>query len=170
MSVMSAHGLRPARALAVVFAALISIESHAQQDPQEAKAQVWLNPGSLSYHFDRDKDLSGKNFGVGAELVLTEDHVLAAGTFNNSDRKQSHYGAYLWRPLHWEFPDVKVHAGVALGGFDGYPNYRSGGWFPAALPLLAIEGDRIGANLFFVPTIPDRTSGAISIQFKIRVW
>ena len=168
---MNARRVRGARSLVAASAALlIAIECCAQHAAEETGAQVWLNPGSFSYHFDRDKDLRGKNTGVGAELMLAEDHVLAAGSFINSDRKRSHYGAYMWRPLHWEFTDVKVHAGVAVGGFDGYPNYRDGDWFPAALPVLSVDGERVGVNLFFVPTIANRTNGAISAQFKIRVW
>ena len=167
---MTAREYFPVNGFAMAFAALLAIECHAQEAPGDGSVQVWLNPGSFSYHFNRDKDLHGKNFGAGAEVVLAEDHVLAAGTFNNSNGRQSHYGAYLWRPLHWEFTYVKVHAGVAVGGFDGYPNYHDGGWFPAALPVLAIEGERWGANLFVVPTIANRTNGAISVQFKVRVW
>jgi hypothetical protein len=164
-----------ARMLAPACAALIAADGLAQQASDQPASdqrsvQLWLNPGSFSYHFDRDKDLSGKNFGVGAEMVLSEDHVLAAGTFNNSNRKQSHYGAYYWRPLHWQPAGINVHAGVAVGAFDGYPNYRNGGWFPAALPMLTLEWERLGANIFFVPTIKDRTDGALSIQFKLRVW
>jgi Antimicrobial peptide resistance and lipid A acylation protein PagP len=159
-----------ARLLAPVCAALIAADGLAQEELDQRSVQLWLNPGSFSYHFDRDKDLRGKNTGVGAELVLAEDHVLAAGTFINSDRKRSHYGAYVWRPLHWQFTDVKVHVGAAIGGFDGYPNYHQGGWFPAALPMIAIEGERIGVNVFFVPTIANRTNGAISFQFKLRAW
>lgn len=164
-----------ARMLAPACAALIAADGLAQQASDQPASdqrsvQLWLNPGSFSYHFDRDKDLSGKNFGVGAEMVLSEDHVLAAGTFNNSNRKQSHYGAYYWRPLHWQPAGINVHAGVAVGAFDGYPNYRNGGWFPAALPMLTLEWEHLGANIFFVPTIKDRTDGALSIQFKLRVW
>ena len=158
------------RVLGPACAALIAANGRAQEALHERSVQVWLNPGALSYHFDRDKDLRGMNTGVGAELMLAEDHVLAAGTFINSGRKRSHYGAYVWRPLHWQSADVKAHVGVAVGGFDGYPNYHRGGWFPAALPMFAIEGDRIGVNVFFVPTIANRTNGAISFQFKLRVW
>ena len=63
-----------------------------------------------------------------------------------------------------------MHAGIAIGGFDGYPRYRNGGWFPAALPMLAVEGERAGVNLYFVPTIANRLNGALAIQFKLRVW
>jgi hypothetical protein len=132
--------------------------------------QVWLNPGIYSYHFDRSKDFRENNIGVGAEVLLADDHALMAGTFINSDRARSRYGAYQWRPLHWQIAGVKVSAGVAAGAFDGYPRYHNGGWFAVALPLLAVEGERIGAYLFVIPTIPDRLSGAVVIQVKLRVW
>ena len=132
--------------------------------------QVWVNPGTFSYHFDRSKDLREDNTGVGAELALADNHVLAAGSFTNSNRRRSHYGAYYWRPLHWQPAGIKVHAGIAVGAFDGYPNYRNGAWFPAALPMLAFEGERVGANIFFVPTIKNRLDGAIAVQFRLRVW
>ena len=158
------------RVLVPACVALIAIDGHAQQATGERSAQLWLNPGSYSHHFDRDKDLRADNTGLGAELTLTEDHALTAGSFINSDRRRSHYGAYFWRPLHWQPAGIKVHAGVAVGAFDGYPRYRDGGWFPAALPVLAIEGERAGVNLFFVPTIANRLNGALSVQVKIRVW
>ena len=142
----------------------------AQDAQNRFSPQVWLNPGTFSFHFDRDKDLREDNTGIGAELVLAEDHAFSAGSFINSNRRRSRYGAYFWRPLHWQPAGVKVHAGVAVGGFDGYPNYRSGDWFPAALPMLAVEGDRFGVNLFIVPTIKNRLDGAVAIQFKFRVW
>jgi hypothetical protein len=159
-----------ARILAPACAALIAADGLAQEESDRRPVQLWLNPGSFSYHFDRDKDLRGKNFGAGAELVFAEDHALAAGTFNNSNGKQSHYGAYYWRPLHWQPAGINVHAGVAVGAFDGYPNYHNGGWFPAALPVLSLEGGIVGANIFFVPTIKNRTDGAIAVQIKLRVW
>jgi len=151
-------------------AAWLGSSVQAEDTPDKALRQVWLNPGTYSYHFDRHKDLREANTGLGAELTLASDHVLAAGSFANSNRRQSHYGAYYWRPLHWQPAGIKVHAGIALGAFDGYPNYRNGAWFPAALPMLALEGERLGANIFFVPTIKNRLDGAIAVQFRLRVW
>ncbi|MGH9578497.1 MAG: hypothetical protein ACRD3R_13745, partial [Terriglobales bacterium] len=117
------------RALVPACFALIAFDSRAQQSIDDRGARLWFNPGSFSYHFDRDKDLRENNTGLGAELTLTEDHVVAAGSFINSDRKRSRYGAYYWRPLHWRPAGVRVHAGIAVGAFDGYPFYRNGGWF-----------------------------------------
>lgn len=160
----------PIRALVLACAALAATDGRAQQTVEGAPIQLWLNPGTFSYHFDRHKDLREDNTGLGAELTLADDHALSAGSFINSDRRRSRYGAYLWRPLHWQPAGVKVHAGIAIGGFDGYPRYRNGGWFPAALPMLAVEGERAGVNLYFVPTIANRLNGALAIQFKLRVW
>ena len=90
------------------------------QDSQKVFApQVWLNPGTFSIHFDRDKDLREDNTGFGAEVALASDHVLAAGSFINSNRRRSRFGAYYWRPLHWQPAGIKVHAGIAAGAFDG---------------------------------------------------
>lgn len=136
----------------------------------EPPPQVWLNAGFLSWHFERDQNLRGDNWGVGVEAVLTPDHAVTAGNFINSDGDRSRYGAYLWRPLHWRLYEIDVSAGVALAAFDGYQNVNSGGWFLAPLPLLAVEGRRLGANFTIVPTIKDKVHGAIVVQIKLRVW
>ena len=86
------------------------------------------------------------------------------------DLWRTRYGAYQWRPLHWRVAGLDVGAGVALGAFDGYPNYRHGGWFVAPLPVLAIEGTRFGVNLSVIPTIRNRLDGALAVQVKLRVW
>lgn len=144
--------------------------AHAQTEPVQWSPQVWLNAGTYSYHFDRSKDFRENNVGFGAEVWFAEDHALMAGTFINSDRMRSHYGAYQWRPLHWRPAGIKIGAGITVVAFDGYPRHHNGGWFPAALPVLSVEYKRVGANIFLVPTIRDRLDGAISIQLKLRVW
>lgn len=136
----------------------------------EFTPQVWLNPGIYSYHFNRDLDLREDNVGVGAEVLVAPDHALMAGTFMNSNRARSRYGAYQWRPLHWQPSGINVHAGILVGAFDGYPRMRNGGWFVGAMPLLSVEGKRIGVNFTVVPTIKDRLDGAAAIQIKLRVW
>lgn len=158
------------RLLLLLGAAGCGAVAHAADAPAAYAPQVWLNPGFFSYHFDRSKNFREDNIGFGAEAFFAEDHGLMAGTFINSDYARSYYGAYQWRPLHWQVAGVKVSAGIIAGAFDGYPRYHNGGWFAAAMPLLAVEGERFGANLVVVPTISDRVSGAIAIQFKLRVW
>ena len=136
----------------------------------EFSPQVWLNAGLFSYHFDRSLDLREDNVGFGAEVLVASDHALMAGTFINSNRARTHYGAYQWRPLHWQPAGINVNAGIVVGAFDGYPNMRNGGWFIGAMPLLSVEGKRFGVNFTIVPTIKNRIDGAVAVQIKLRVW
>jgi hypothetical protein len=136
----------------------------------ESSPEVWLSPGFYSRHFVRNHNFREDNTGLGAEFVFAPDHAAMAGTFINSDRARSRYLAYEWRPLHWRLADVDVSAGVAAGVVDGYPRMRNGGPFPAAMPVLAIEGAWFGANFTVIPAIGDRLHGAFVIQVKLRVW
>lgn len=156
----------------IFFICSVSFAATAQAGPapEESWPQVWLNPGIYSQHFDSSKGLRNDNIGFGAELMPANDHVLMAGSFINSNRARTHYGAYEWRPLHWQLAGLNIGAGIAVGAFDGYPNYRQGGWFVAPLPLLSIEGKTFGANIALIPTIANRFDGAIAIQVKMRVW
>lgn len=171
---MAAHltGRRAARWRAILLLCLAPLggTALAEASPADFPVQVWINPGIYAIHFDRSKNLRDDNIGLGAEVLLARDHGLMAGTFINSNRERSRYGAYLWRPLHWQLAGLDVSAGIAAGAFDGYPNYRNGGWFAAAMPLLAVEGKRFGVNFGIVPTIANRLDGAIAIQVKIRAW
>lgn len=152
------------------FTAAVNADAKADDAPTGAPISVWLSPGIYSRHFDRSKNFREDNVGPGIEVSLAQDHMLMAGSFINSIRARTHYAAYQWRPLHWQIAGAKVSAGVAAGVFDGYPHYHNGGVFAAALPLLAVEGDRLGVNLSIVPTIRDRLAGAFAIQFELRAW
>ena len=127
-----------------------------------AHAGLWINPGFYSYHLERDKGFNNVNTGLGFEASLNDEYSVTGGFFENSDRQTSRYvGVYA---MPFKFGNVK--AGAALGAFDGYPKMRNGGWFPAAIPTVAIEGQRLGLNISFVPTIGDRLHGAITFQAK----
>lgn len=154
----------------LLFAALLPIGAHADPAPDEFPPQVWISPGIYSQHFDSSKHLRNNNTGLSAEVAFARDHALIGGSYINSNRARTHYGAYEWRPLHWRVAGLDVGAGVALGAFDGYPNYRNGGWFVAPLPLLSIEGRYVGVNLSVIPAIRNRLDGALAVQIKLRVW
>lgn len=153
-----------------MLAVLCGLPCGAPAAEPEFQTQVWLNPGFYSYHFDRDKNLRENNTGLGVEVLLAPDHGLMAGTFMNSRDERSYYAGYQWRPLHWRPAHVLVSAGVAVAAIDGYPTYKDGGWFLSLLPVLSIEGRRLGINLSIIPTIKDRIDGAIAVQVKLRVW
>lgn len=154
-----------------LFAAFLMAASvHAEESPTNADYQVWLNPGIYSLHFDSSKGLRNSNLGFGAEVKVAEDHRLMAGTFINSNSHRSRYAGYQWLPLHWQLKGVQIGAGVVAGAFDGYPNYRNGGWFVAPVPVLSIEGSTFGVNLTLIPTVANRFDGALALQFKVKVW
>jgi hypothetical protein len=157
------------RALLFVFP-FLSFAATAQSSESGFTPQVWVNPGVYSYHFDRDKDFRSDNVGFGVEIAVKPEHRALAGSFINSDRMRTRYVAYQWMPLAWKPGGVDVSAGLIAGAFDGYPRYRGGGWFVAAMPVLSIEGERVGVNLSVLPNIPDRISGAVAVQVKLRVW
>jgi hypothetical protein len=131
--------------------------------------QVWLNPGFLSYHADREADFRENNIGFGAEAVFAPDHGLLAGNFINSQNFRSHYAMYEWRPLHWQRHGVNISGGLIAGVIDGYPDYHDGGWYSGVLPMLFFEGKRFGVNFTIVPgrTLDSRL---VAIQLKFRVW
>jgi len=158
------------RTLFVICPGLFAATAQAGATAGESLPQVWLNPGIYSQHFDSGKGLRNNNIGFGAEVLLANDHVLMVGSFLNSNRARTRFGAYQWRPLHWQFSGFNVGAGIAVGAFDGYPNYRHGGGFVAPLPLLSIEGKTFGANIGVIPTVANRFDGAIAVQIKMRVW
>ena len=156
--------------LPVVIAVLAVMAQMPRAKADDGGLEVWLNPGFHSFHFDRDKNFRENNLGLGAEVLFRPRHAVAAGSFINSDRARSHYLAYEWRPLEWQPAGMRLTTNVVVGAFDGYPHYRNGGWFPAALPMLALEGQRFGLNLLIIPTIANRLDGAIALQLKLRVW
>ena len=153
--------------LMLLAAGFLSLAS-AGATAQEQATQVWVNAGLLSYHFDRGKNYNETNLGLGGEALLAPDHALMAGFYRNSEREQSRYLGYQWRPLHWQPGGVKVSAGIAVSAIDGYPTMNDKAWFLAPMPIVAIEGERFGANLIFVPNV--KHGSAVAVQFKLRVW
>jgi hypothetical protein len=130
-----------------------------------ALADVWVNPGFYSHHFDTSKNLNNNNHGFGVEATITNTYSLTAGVFENSDRATSHYlGAYVM-----PFNVGSVKAGAAVGAFNGYPKMRDGGWFPAVVPTMAIEGRRLGLNISYTPKIGDKVNSALSFQVKFNI-
>lgn len=128
--------------------------------------EVWLNAGFYSYHFDRDKGLNDSNPGLGAEYRFSTVASATVGRFYNSDRQYSNYLGVYYQP----FRIGPVRLGAVVGGFDGYPNMRDGGWFPALIPTASIEYKSVGLNVAVVPKYKDRLYGALSFQLKLKVF
>lgn len=127
--------------------------------------ELWLNPGFQSWHYERGNDFNNNNYGFGAEYRFSTVASVTAGRFYNSDRAWSNYAGIYYQP--WAIGPVRL--GLVVGGFDGYPLMRDGGWFAAAIPMASYELGPVGLNVAFIPKYKDRLHGAISFQFKLNV-
>ncbi|MDB5932985.1 MAG: hypothetical protein JWQ01_329 [Massilia sp.] len=128
-------------------------------------SEFWLTSGFETFHFDREKGLSGRNNGLGAEYRLRGDIALTIGHFRNSDREPSTYVGAIWQP----YALGPVRLGVVGAAFNGYPRMRQGGWFPALIPVATVEYKYVGVNLGFVPSYKDRLYGGLSVQLKFKL-
>jgi hypothetical protein len=153
------------RRIALAFAGIVALTPAAADD---TRTQVWLNPGMLSKHFKRDQDYRETNYGFGAEVFLTPEHGLIAGSLINSNHERSRYAGYHWRPLQLEERGVTFSAGLAFALIDGYSNTNDGHAFPIVLPTLSAEYGRLGAHLILLPH--PKNSSAIGLQLRLRVW
>jgi hypothetical protein len=130
------------------------------------KSEFWLDSGFATYHFNRDKDLNGGNRGLGAEYRFSGTLAATAGRFVNSDRMYSNYAGVIWQP----YALGPVRLGAAIAAFDGYPHMRDGGWFPAVIPTVTFEYQRVGVNVGIIPSYKDRLYGGISVQLKLKLF
>ncbi|MGW8392477.1 hypothetical protein [Pseudoduganella sp. HUAS MS19] len=128
-------------------------------------SELWVNPGFYSYHFQRDKGFDDTNPGFGAEYRFSTVASVTAGRFHNSDRQMSNYAGIYYQP--WAIGPVRL--GAVVGGFNGYPKMRDGGWFLAAIPVVSVEYQRVGVNFAIVPTYKERLHGAFSVQLKFKL-
>ncbi|HZV54886.1 MAG TPA: hypothetical protein VFF82_08100, partial [Rhodocyclaceae bacterium] len=123
---------RPTKLLALTILATFALPARAGDlftmvEPKPL-GELWLNPGFYSYHFQRDKNLNGNNYGLGAEYRYSSVSSVTAGRFYNSDRYYSNYAGIYYQP----FAIGPVRLGAVVGGFNGYPKMRDRGWFLAA--------------------------------------
>jgi hypothetical protein len=128
--------------------------------------ELWVNGGFYSRHFQRDKGLDDTNPGWGAEYRFSTVASLTAGRFHNSDRAMSNYAGVYYQP--WSIGPFRL--GAVVGGFDGYPKMRDGGWFLAAIPVVSVEYQRVGVNFAIVPTYKERLHGAFTVQLKLKLF
>lgn len=155
---------------ALVGGLLASLSLLAHANPfaiieSQPKSELWVNPGFYSYHFDRDEGLDDTNPGIGAEYRFSTVASATVGRFRNSDREISNYAGVYYQP----FSLGPMRLGAVVGAFNGYPHMRDGGWFPALIPVVSVEYERVGVNFAIVPKYKDRLHGAFTIQLKFRL-
>jgi hypothetical protein len=131
-----------------------------------AKSELWINPGLISYHFDQNKDFNAVNYGIGVEYKFSSTTSLTAGQYHNSYHNLTHYIGAFWQPIKVG----PVQMGFVVGGFNGYTNTNNGGWFPAVMPALSVEGQSVGLNILIIPSIQNHIAGSVAFQVKFKVF
>ena len=153
----------------ILICALLAPAAHADTftfiDAQP-RSELWLNAGFFSHHFQQTAGFNNRNLGFGGEYRYSTVSSITAGEFYNSDRRTSHYLGWYWQPVQIGV----VRAGLVAGGLDGYPMMQNGGWFLAAIPMLSMEYQRVGANLAIVPSYQNRLHGALALQLKVKLF
>ncbi len=131
-----------------------------------SKSELWINPGLVSYHFDRSKEFNSVNYGFGAEYKLSSTTSLTVGQYHNSYHNLTNYIGAFWQPIKVG----PIQMGFVVGGFNGYTNTNNGGWFPAVLPAFSMESQWVGLNILVIPTIQNHIAGSIAFQLKFKVF
>ena len=145
-------------------AALLAALSAAHAEETEFSKKVWVSPGFISYHFDRNADLNETNQGIGLEYTISPSQSIVAGSFKNSERSQSTYIGSSYQP--WHFGNFKF--GAVVGVINGYSG-TVGGFTPMVAPVISYEHSKMGANVLLIPNIPINNAkihGAVAFQFK----
>jgi hypothetical protein len=158
------------KTILIAMLALAPIAAHADDlftkiDPAP-RSELWVDTGFATYHYDRHADLNGRNGGLGAEYRFNAATAVTAGRFYNSNREYSSYAGVIWQP--YSLGPAKL--GAVVGAFNGYPHMRNGGWFPALIPVVTFEYERVGLNIGIVPSYKDRLYGGISFQLKFKLF
>ena len=134
------------------------------------KERLWVTPGMVSLHFDRNQGFNEANYGFGVEYALTKDWSLSGGTFRNSEYTQSKYAVAAYQPLDF----FGFRLGVAGGIMDGYrgPNNKyEGKPFTVFMPVMSYEKQNFGVNVLFVPSVNvngDKLYGTLAFQLKFK--
>ncbi|AKJ32177.1 hypothetical protein [Caldimonas brevitalea] len=130
----------------------------------------WITSGFLSYHTRHASRYRRANNGLGVEWHLPRHWQLNAGRYRNSLDHGSSYLQAGWTPLGVSLGErLQLRVGASVGVVNGYPKVKDGGFFPTLVPVVSLEGSRLGANLVYIPSVDKRVDGAFALQLKVRV-
>lgn len=128
---------------------------------------LWVSPGMVSYHFNRETRHRDLNWGYGIQSNLSDNVSVLGGNFINSKYARLNYAGLAWQPLTWH--SVKI--GLVVGAIDGYPAIHNGDLIFIAMPWISIHNNLIGVNITLVPYHSNNMhSSAITGHMILRVW
>lgn len=136
------------------------------------KEKLWISPGMVSFHFERNMGFNESNPGFGLEYSINKDWSVAGGRFKNSEYNQSNYLTVAYQPL--DFFGFKLGlAGGVMDGYSGPNNKYNKKPFPVLLPVMSYEHKNFGVNILWVPQVKTDAAtiySAIGVQFKIKAF
>jgi hypothetical protein len=130
--------------------------------------QPWLVLGGLAYHSCRNCGFRESNPGLAlqwqspwfAELTGLENSRLTAGAYINSNNRNSLYAGAQWLP--YKYGPVKLGLQAVL-----ITGYLEASITPVLLPLVSIETQHVGFDIYAVPKIT-KVSAAVFATIKVR--
>jgi hypothetical protein len=124
-------------------------------------ADTWISIGGGTYHTCNTCNYNGANPGLGIQHDLNDSVRFISGGYYNSFRKASFYGGAAWQPLQYGI----LRAGVVGGVVTNYDNLK----IPLmALPMVSIEGSRVGVDILGFPAVGSK-SGIVSANLKFKL-
>ena len=133
--------------------------------PTLAHADLWLVGSVTSYHsICPEGCYNRRNLGVGIEVDHDIHTRWVAGNYENSNYHNSFYAGLTHTPLVLG----PLHFGLAFGVVNGYPDYHSGHFGLVVVPMVQLEGERLGANLFIGPN-PGNGGYTAGLQLKFKL-
>jgi hypothetical protein len=132
---------------------------------QASAQEVWLSPGGLSWHQDRDAGYRERNPGVVLE-IRQGDHAVMAGEYRNSFNRDSKLLGYRYTFARWG----NWGAGGTICIVDNYPA-NEGRLVPCAAPSTFWERGPVNVTLFMIPPVSEKIGGGlIGATVSVRVW
>ncbi len=128
----------------------------------------WLVLGGLAYHSCRSCEFRESNPGLALqwqspwfeELTGLENTRLTAGVYINSNDRNSVYAGAQWLPYRYGPVKLGLQAVLITG-------YKEAVITPVLLPLVSVETQHIGVDLYAVPKLA-KVSAAVFATFKVR--
>ena len=128
------------------------------------RADTWVSVGGGTNHFCHTCGYNGFNPGLGIQsddyLPVTDTRLIAGGYYN-SFRRTSLYAGVAYQPIRYGI----VKAGLMGGVVTNYPNLQ----VPVmVLPVISIEGDRVGLDIVGAPSV-NKYSGLVALNLKFKL-
>ena len=128
----------------------------------------WLIVGGLAYHSCRTCGFRESNPGIALQwkspwfegLTGLENTRLVAGTYINSNDRNSVYAGAQWMPGSYGPVKLGLQAVIISG-------YKEAAITPVLLPLISVETQYIGVDVYAVPKVA-KVSSAVFATFKVR--